>query len=166
MQEKLERNVPMSIPETEGQKENKENVVEKVVRTFFGGDRGKFKNRVETSLKSGQFMVGSGQFLRSIFEQNKLSTQEFNECQKAIRIEISNSKKREKQAKIADTQEAEKGPSKDMQGEIRSEDIEKMKEEDKIITDEIRARIRKGAVSKEQSDNDYTKEHKLDDPTS
>lgn len=165
MQEKIERNIPKLLPKTEGQKENKENVVEKVVRTFFGGDRRNFRNRVEASLKSGQFVVGSGQFLRSVFEQNKLSTQEFNECQKAIRIEISNLKKKEKRAKSADIQGNEEDFSTDVQGEIRNEDIERIEEEEKIITDEIRARIRKGAVSKEQFDNDYTEKHKLDDPT-
>jgi len=164
MQEKLERNVSKTAPKTEGQKEN---VVEKIVRTFFGGDREKFKNRVEASLKSGQFVVGSGQFLRSVFEQNHLSTQEFNECQKAIRVEISILKKKEKQAKNADAPESEEGSLEDApQRELEDKYVEKIKKEDKIITDEIRGRIRDGAVSKEQFDNAYTKKYNLDDPTS
>lgn len=163
MQEKLERSMPKLAPKTEGQKEN---VVGKIVRTFFGGDRGKFRSRVEASLKSGQFVVGSGQFLRSVFEQNHLSTQEFNECQKAIRIEISILKKKEKQTKNADAPESKEDSLEDTQRKLEDKYVERIKNEDKIITDEIRARIRNGAIQKEKDDALYTKKHNLDDPTS
>ncbi len=134
----------------------RENVVGKVVRVFFDGDYKKFRNRVETSFSKGEFVVGSGLFLRSIFEQTRLSTKEFNECQKAIRMEVSAIKKRKKtQEQIEESELSKEGVRKY---------AERIENRDKIITDDIRRMIRDGAFEKQKKERNYNKYNGLDNP--
>ncbi len=132
--------------------EKKENIVGKVVRTLFGGDYKKFRNNLELSLDSNEFIVGTGSFMRSVIGQVSLGNNEYSECQRAIRMEISRIKKEKKKAQI----------------EKELEDKECLKKEiedkDKVMTDEIRARIMAGAKNKEFREKAYYKRFGLKDP--
>ena len=150
--------------EQKGGEQKKENVIGKVVSTFFAGDYKEFKRRVKISLESKEFVPGSGAFLRSVFEQTRLSVVEFNECQKAIRIELGRIKKEQKGEKKSNEK---KIPTKEV--EVKNEDdskrkVEDAKKQDKIITDRIRKRIMQGAIEKEQEDETYIRNNGLDDP--
>ncbi len=144
--------------------QKKENVVGKVVGTFFCGNYKEFKRRVRASLENNEFIPGSAAFLRSVFEQTHLSAMEFNECQRAIRMEIGALKKEEKKRAEAETEESSIIKNKAGEETSMIESITKAKKQDKIITDEIRERIMRGAIEKEKEESDYIETNNLDNP--
>lgn len=125
----------------------KENEVGKVVRGFFGGDYGKFQNNVRMSLEKGEFIVGTGAFLRSVLGPAKTSQEDFRMCQKAIRMEISKIKREEKVIKKEEQE---------LMSEV--ENYEGEKRDDSAMADDARERIRKDAEKKEREEREFYKE--------
>ncbi|MBT3356317.1 hypothetical protein HN784_03545 [bacterium] len=141
------------IPEKKNPEKKKENVVGKVVRDFMSGDYLKFKNAVQASFDSGEFIVGRGAFLRSVIGHAKLSSAEYAMCQKAIRMEISKIKKAEKKKAKEDSALMDE-----------TKHFERVQEQDKLMTDKARAKIMAGAAKKEWIDKAFYRRNGLEDP--
>lgn len=132
----------------------KENEVGIVVRGFFGGDYDKFQKNVRVSFEKKEFVVGTGAFLRSVIGQVKMNQDDFALCQKAIRMEISKIKK-----EYRNKEKKEKTAKEEM---ARCKEIEQT---DVKMANEIRARIREGALEKETEERAYCEKHGLEYPS-